>query len=88
MTTITPYHVLVTEVIFPEDKRNDSKVFHNAKNDETRGLIEGSALSTVNVQLLLAGANIIGGRFANVLKNAGTAGSTRLQRQDEIVCCA
>ena len=52
--------------------RKDSKVFHIAKNDEIRGLIERIPWSVVHVQSLPLGADIIGGRFGNVLKNAGT----------------
>ena len=56
----------------PEDKRNYSKVFRDAKNDEIRALIAQNIWSAVNVQSLPTASNIIGGRFANVLKNSGT----------------
>ena len=71
-TTITADHFVVTEVINPKDKRNDSKIFHNAKNDKIRGLITRNTWSAVNVQWLPTGADIIGGKFANVLKIART----------------
>ena len=68
-STIISYHVLVNGVVSPEDKRNDSKVFHHAKNDEIRILIERNTWSDEHIQSLPPAANIIGGRFANFLKN-------------------
>ena len=70
--TVTPNDILATEVIHPNDERNNSKMFDKAKKNDISGLNRRNTWSIVNAQEVPRDANVIGGRFANVLKNVGT----------------
>lgn len=68
----TPSDILVTEILDSKDVRNSSQVFQEAKQKEIDGLKERSTWTAVRIDSIPRNANIVGGRFANVLKNVGT----------------
>ena len=59
-------------MINSDDKLNHSALFVEAKKKEIRGLEERGTWCKVHRRMLPKDANIIGGRFANVLKNVRT----------------
>ena len=74
--TVTPLDVLVSEVIQPSYQWNNSELFSEAKTAETSCLRERNTWKVVQKTLSI-NADIIGGRFANVLKNVGTKRNKR-----------
>lgn len=65
-------HVLITEVLQPQDPRCDSSHFDLAKAREIVGLLNKKAFKVVFKEELEPNANILGGRFVLTIKHKGT----------------
>ncbi len=68
-----PCWIFVTEALKHDDIRNNSEIFRKAKQAEISGFSERSTWKIVDKKDFPSNANIVGARFANVLKNTGTA---------------
>ena len=68
-----PNDTFITKILEPGDKLNHSSIFQNAKRAEIQGINERNTWTVVDRNSIPRNSNIIGGRFANTLKNFGTS---------------
>jgi Reverse transcriptase (RNA-dependent DNA polymerase) len=62
----------VTEVLSPNDQRSNDPKMNQAKKREIKGLLERGTFRIILKSEIPQGANVLGGRYVLVIKDAGT----------------